>query len=114
MTAAQATERVTRPFELFFQAFANPTRMKIISFLERRKESGASVSEICRDLDIEQTQASHALRCLAFCGVVNSARQGKSIIYSLNEKTIIPILALVDAHMNRYASNLLTCDTLER
>lgn len=102
-----------KPFELLFQAFTNPTRMKIVLFLKRTK-SGASVSEICREVGVEQTQASHALRCLAFCGVVNSVRDGKSIIYSLNGKTILPILSLAEDHLSKYASNLFTCDALER
>ena len=102
-----------KPYQLFFQALANPTRMKIVSHL-RHQKSGRSVSEICAETGVEQTQASHALKCLAFCGLVTSVRIRKSIVYSLNEDTLIPLLSIVDKHLERHAQNLYTCDALER
>jgi DNA-binding transcriptional ArsR family regulator len=102
-----------KPFGLFFQALANPTRMRIVHFLKHSR-TGYSVSEMCGELGLEQTQGSHALRCLAFCGLVTSVRKGKSIIYALNVETVVPILGLVEAHLNKYAPNLYSCETLER
>ena len=103
----------SKPFGLFFQALANPTRIRIIHYLKNAK-SGRSVSQICRELSLEQTQSSHALRCLAFCGLVSSARNGKSIIYTLNSETILPLLDIVEAHLRKYGSSLYACDALER
>ncbi|MHB8566869.1 MAG: ArsR/SmtB family transcription factor [Nitrososphaerales archaeon] len=107
------TELVSaRPHALFFQALSNSVRMQIVSLL-REKRKGLSVSEICRELELEQTHASHALKCLAFCGLVESERDGKSKLYSLNKDTVLPLLRLVDVHLEKYATNLYTCEALK-
>ena len=103
----------SKPFALFFQALANPARVRIIQYLKTAK-SGRSVSQICNELGLEQTQGSHALRCLAFCGLVASARNGKSMIYTLNSETMLPLLDIVETHLKKYGSNLFACDALER
>ena len=103
----------SKPFGLFFQALANPSRMRIVHYL-RAARGGRSVSQICDDLGLEQTQGSHALRCLAFCGLVASARNGKSVIYTLNSETMLPLLDLVETHLKKHGSNLYACNSLER
>ena len=103
----------SKPFGLFFQALANPTRMRIVYYLKTAK-SGRSVSQICGELGLEQTQGSHALRCLAFCGLVTSARNGKSVIYTLNSATMLPLLDIVESHLKDHGSSLYACDALER
>lgn len=103
----------SKPFGLFFQALANPARMRIVHYLKTSK-TGRSVSQICDELGLEQTQGSHALRCLAFCGLVTSARNGKSVIYTLNSETMLPLLDMVETHLKKYGSHLYACDALER
>jgi DNA-binding transcriptional ArsR family regulator len=103
----------SKPFGLFFQALANPTRIRIVCYLKTAK-GGRSVSQICEELDLEQTQGSHALRCLAFCGLVTSARNGKSMIYNLNIETMVPLLDIVETHLKNHGSSLYACDALER
>jgi ArsR family transcriptional regulator len=103
---------VAKPYALFFQALGNPSRMQILQLL---KEKGSkNVSQICEELGLEQTHVSHSLRCLTFCGLVNARREGKSKIYSINDQTILPLLSIVDYHLKKYASDLFSCDVLER
>ena len=101
-----------KPYALLFQALANPTRVLILSALRGR--GTLSVTQIVEELGLEQTNASHNLRCLAFCGLVTVSRQGKSRIYSLNKKTVLPLLDIAEDHLKRFAVNLLSCDVLER
>ncbi|TLY01303.1 MAG: helix-turn-helix transcriptional regulator [Thaumarchaeota archaeon] len=101
-----------KPYALFFQALANQTRMQVLHLLSEK--GGMSVSEICNELGLEQTHVSHNLKCLTFCGLVTPSREGKSRIYSINEQTVLPLLKVVDNHLRNYASNLFTCDVLER
>jgi DNA-binding transcriptional ArsR family regulator len=101
-----------KPHALFFQALANQTRMRVLQLLSDR--GGMNVSEICSELDLEQTHVSHNLKCLTFCGLVTPSRKGKSRIYSINEQTVIPLMKIVDDHLKNYASNLFNCDVLER
>ncbi|MDE1852528.1 MAG: winged helix-turn-helix transcriptional regulator [Thaumarchaeota archaeon] len=102
----------TKPYSLLFQAFANPTRVKILQAL--RERANMTVMQIGEDLSLEQTNVSHNLRCLAFCGLVSVERKGKSRVYSLNKETVLPMLETAEKHLNKYAENLLTCDVLER
>ena len=101
-----------KPLALLFQALANPARMQIL--LSLRESGSMSVSQICCQLGLEQTHASHNLKCLAFCGLVTVTRRGKSHVYSLNHETIVPLFDIADHHLKRYANNLVGCDVLER
>lgn len=103
---------MVKPYALFFQALGNPSRMQILQLL--REKGSKNVSQICEELGLEQTHVSHGLRCLTFCGLVNARRKGKSKIYSVNDQTILPLFSIVDDHLKKYASNLFSCDVLER
>jgi ArsR family transcriptional regulator len=110
---SMSTKYVTlKPHALFFQALANPARMQILALL--REKGSRSVSQICNDLGLEQTYISHNLKCLTFCGLVTVQREGKSRIYSVNKQTVLPLLEITDRHLREYASNLFTCEELER
>ena len=61
-----------------------------------------SVSEICTKLNQEQSKISHNLKCLADCHFLNVKKQGKQRIYSLNKKTIVPLIKLVKKHVTKY------------
>lgn len=86
-------------YYLFFRRLADPLRMKIITALKRKPRS---VSELCKKLKIEQSKLSHALAILKHCSLVESEIRGKQRIYSLNKKTILPILKIVDKHEKKH------------
>jgi len=96
---------------LLFNALSSEYRVNILNLLRNGPKNVGQISEA---LKIEQTMASHNLRCLAFCGLVTSQRVGKTVEYSLNRETVEPILRLADKHISKYALNLRTCKTLER
>ncbi len=82
-------------YHVFFRNLANPVKIAIIAAL---KEKESSVSELVEKLGIEQSKLSHALASLNHCNIVQSKQEGKKRIYSLNKKTILPILKLIDNH----------------
>lgn len=86
-------------YHIFFKNLANPIKTKIIYEL---KEKPLSVNELSEKMKIEQSKLSHALANLKFCKIVNSTQNGKQRIYSLNKKTIIPILKIIDQHRAAY------------
>ncbi len=86
-------------YHIFFKNLANPLRTKIIAEL---KEKESSVSELSKKLKIEQSKLSHALSSLRFCSLVLVKQKGKERIYSLNKKTILPILKIIDKHKCEY------------
>ena len=105
------TIEIAKPQSLFFKALANKGRISIINLLETGPRN---VNQIADSLGIGQTLVSHHLRCLSFCGFVTSERNGNSKKYSLNDETISPLLQIVDKHIEKFASNLYDCDSLER
>lgn len=78
----------------FFTNLANPLKMEIILSL---KKEAKNVSELTKELKVEQSKLSHALASLKKCKIVNSKQVGKKRIYSLS-KTVIPMLEMTDKH----------------
>jgi ArsR family transcriptional regulator, lead/cadmium/zinc/bismuth-responsive transcriptional repressor len=85
----------------FFEVISNKTRWKIINCLYN---SDKHVNEICKEINIEQSIISHNLKQLLNCNIVFNKRNGKKIIYSLNKKTIRPILDILEKHKNTFCS----------
>jgi DNA-binding transcriptional ArsR family regulator len=96
---------------LLFQALASEPRVRILNLLRRGPRS---VGEIVDALKLEQTVVSHNLKCLAFCGLVSASRVGKMREYSVNRETVEPIFSAGLRHISQFASNLRTCESLER
>ncbi|MBI2107459.1 helix-turn-helix transcriptional regulator [Candidatus Woesearchaeota archaeon] len=72
-----------------------------------------NVTEICKDLNFEQSRVSHNLKCLEACGFVNSKWKRKNRIYYLDKKHILPILDNVDRHIEKYSKRLKSCGILK-
>lgn len=81
-------------YHIFFSKLSNLLRIDIISSLEKKPKS---VMELSKDIGVEQSKLSHALRELRKCNIVKVNQKGKQRIYSLS-KTIIPILKLIRCH----------------
>ena len=86
-------------YHVFFGNLANPIKIDIISVL---KDKEMSVNELVKKLKIEQSNLSHALADLRECNLVTFRRKGKERIYSLNTRTLVPILRLIDIHAKSY------------
>jgi DNA-binding transcriptional ArsR family regulator len=97
-------------YHVFFTNLANPLKIDIIIAL---KEKGSSVGEIAEKLKVEQSKVSHALALLKKCKIVNVEEKGKQRIYSLNKKTIIPMLNMIDEH-SKYFCNCKECKGCEK
>lgn len=82
-------------YHLFFTNLANELKISIIISLRKKSKN---VTELSKDLEIEQSKISHALASLRCCNIVNVEQKGKQRVYSLNKKTIIPMLDLIDKH----------------
>ena len=88
-----------KAYHLFFQNLANPLKTKIVEALEKKP---LSVSELMDEKETEQSKLSHALMNLRKCHIVDAKKIGKQRIYSLNKKTIIPILNILDKHRTKF------------
>lgn len=86
-------------YHIFFRNLANPLKISIISVLN---EGESSVSDIVHKLGVEQSKVSHALRLLKKCNIVEFEKRGKERVYSLNKRTIPPLLKMIDEHSKSF------------
>src|SRR5712692_2976126 len=94
---------------LLFKVLSNNVRLRLINSLVERERT---VSELCRDTDEEQTRVSHELRCLVVCGLVNYRRDGRMIEYSLNKRTVLPILAAAEKLVEKFGERMEGCEMI--
>lgn len=83
-------------YENFFVNFSNKTKLKIMTAL---MEGPMSVSELVGELKEEQSKISHNLENLRKCSILKVRKDGKRRIYSLNKRTVGPMLELVKKHV---------------
>jgi DNA-binding transcriptional ArsR family regulator len=75
------------------KAIAHPVRISIIGCLEDGQRH--NVTEILKEVGIEQATASHHLGILRDKGVLSSKREGKHIYYYLKHDTLKVLLNCV-------------------
>ena len=90
---------MTRECHLFFETLGTKVKLDILTSL---REGPLSVNELSRAVNHERSKVSHALRSLHDCRFVVVSKDGRRRIYSLNTDTIVPLLDLVERHMNTY------------
>ncbi|NLW40511.1 MAG: helix-turn-helix transcriptional regulator [Tissierellia bacterium] len=71
-----------------FKALADPTRLKIIYLLAK---SPLCVHDIADLLDMTQSAISHHLRLLRNLRLVKFKKEGKSVIYSLDDDHVLQL-----------------------
>ena len=97
-------EDIYGAYKIFFGTLVSESRLKIINLL---KEGKKNVSQIAKELKRDQTAVSHDLRRLKKCGFVFSERDKKFRYYKLNNKTIKPLMNLIDKHMSGHCIHIL-------
>jgi DNA-binding transcriptional ArsR family regulator len=83
----------------FFTNLANPTRLAAI---EKLMEKPMSVNELASALSQEQSMISHNLKPLLECNLINSQKQGKKHVYTLNQETVLPIIEIIQNHAQKF------------
>lgn len=91
-------------YKIFFGTLVSGSRLKIINLLRKGKKN---VSEIIKELKMDQTAVSHDLSRLKKCGFVNAEINGKFRYYKLNEKTIKQLMDIIDKHMSQFCVHIL-------
>ena len=91
-------------YKIFFGTLVSESRLKIVNLLRNGKKN---VSEIIKELKIDQSAVSHDLTRLKQCGFVNVEIEGKYRYYDLNEKTIKPLMIIIEKHMAKHCIHIL-------
>ena len=80
----------------FFKVFGDSTRIRILFDLF----GGAkSVTEICEDLEMNQSAISHQLKILRTARLISARREGKAMIYGLADEHVKTIIATGREHI---------------
>ena len=79
-----------------FKMFADSTRIKILYDLF---DGEKNVTEICDDIEMNQSAVSHQLKALKIAKLVKSRRQGKAVYYGLDDEHVKTIIAMGKEHI---------------
>jgi len=79
--------------------FANPTNLEIIYLLQK---GPMNVKTIVEKTGFEQSTVSHNLKKLSACNIITFEQKGRERLYSLNKETVIPLLKLVENHIETH------------
>ncbi len=93
-----------KAYKIFFGTLVSSSRLKIINLLRKGKKN---VSEIIKELKMNQTAVSHDLARLKKCGFVEIESMGKFRYYKLNERTIKNLMEIIDKHMSQFCIHIL-------
>ena len=95
--AAQCRQRRSlQPHQIFFKAFSDKTRLRILAALVSAE---LCVCDIASLLNMSQSAISHQLRFLKQARLVKSRKNGKTVYYALCDDHIQTILAQGIAHV---------------
>ncbi len=97
---------ICNSYDIFFKTLADPAKLDILNLLTKHS---LSVNQLCKKLNFEQSRVSHNLKTLTERGFVEVARKGKQRIYSVEQKTVLPLLGLIDVHVEKYYKHYCEC-----
>lgn len=87
-----------------FKMLSNDVRIRILESLISDEKS---VGELCTSVNEEQTRVSHELQRLRSCGLVHQRREGKMMIYAINdEKTVLSLLHAANNHAEKFGEQI--------
>lgn len=93
-------------YHVFFTNLANKLKIDIILSLKNKEKN---VTELSKELSVEQSKISHALSSLRCCNIVKVKQSGKQRIYLLNKETMIPMLKLIEKHSKTFCKGVCSC-----
>lgn len=97
MALNEVTEDNIQQVSKFFKSISDPTRLRILLALS---EQEMNVSSITEKLGMEQSAVSHQLKSLRENRLVKSRKEGKSVVYSLDDQHVVDILEETFIHMS--------------
>ena len=76
------------------KTIAHPMRLGIVHLLEIHPQ--LTVTQICEMLGGEQSLTSHHLQNMKLKGILNSERDGRTVLYSLKERDVSLIIECLE------------------
>lgn len=90
----------------YFDALSQETRLRAFRLLVKAGEGGMPAGALSEKLDIPHNSLSFHLNHLSNAGIVNSRREGRSIIYSANYEAMRGLIGFMvkDCCSDEFAS----------
>lgn len=79
-----------------YKIMGDPTRLKLLLSLEKADFCASELADLC---EMSRSAVSHQLKTLKAAKLVKSTRNGKSMIYSLDDDHVHDILKVAFAHV---------------
>lgn len=79
-----------------FKIFGDSTRIRILYDLFEKEKN---VTEICEDLEMNQSAVSHQLKILKTSKLIQGRREGKAMYYSLADDHVKTIITMGKEHI---------------
>ena len=93
---ADVTENELSDLAELFKIFGDSTRIRILYDLFQGEKN---VTEICADLEMNQSAVSHQLKILRTSKLIKARRSGKAMIYSLADDHVKTIIEMGKEHI---------------
>ena len=81
-------EKYIQPMADIFKVLSDPTRTRILSLLAHEEMCGTCIAEA---LNMNQSAISHQLRLLRATNLVKFVKDGKEVIYSLDDAHVLSL-----------------------
>jgi DNA-binding transcriptional ArsR family regulator len=96
-SAAHLSNSAIRDLAAMFDAFADPTRLKLLCCLTQGEMCVGDLADL---LTVSPSAVSHQLRGLRALHLVRTRREGKSIFYALDDDHVQALLDIGVAHIH--------------
>lgn len=90
------TDEIIDEMAELYKMFSDPTRLKILEVL---RSGERCVQDIADAVDMSHSSVSHSLSSLRVTRLVKSRKEGKSVIYSLDDRHIEELLDIAKEHV---------------
>ena len=89
-------ENNIKKMALIFRMLSNPNRLQVLSLCQ---EKAISVGELVDNLKLSQSLVSHHLKQLRDADLIQATRQGKNMLYQVQDKRVQCILKDMLSHV---------------
>ncbi|MBI4441197.1 helix-turn-helix transcriptional regulator [Candidatus Woesearchaeota archaeon] len=97
---------ICNSYKSFFKILADDCKLNVINLLSK---GPLTVNQLCGKLGYEQSRVSHCLGTLRENGFVMMTAKGKMREYALEPELMVPLLKLIDTHVEKYHRSKCRC-----
>lgn len=90
----------------YLRGLGDPIRLRILLLL---LEGECTVSRLADKLGLSQSRVSNHLACLRWCRFVESQRQGRNVVYRVNDPRLRQLLAFASELAGEHCEHLARC-----